>query len=86
MTQPTEGQKRVLAFIHTFQRDNGMPPTLREICKHLGASSSNAAATFIDGLIKKGLLRRRPMISRGLALTAEGYLCLQKPIVTRGDA
>lgn len=86
MTQPTEWQKRVLAFIKAHQAEHGMPPTLREICHHIGASSSNAAATAVNALIKKGLLRRRPMISRGLALTAEGYLCLQPPIVTRGDA
>jgi repressor LexA len=85
VTAPTEGQKRVLAFIKAFQAEHGMPPTLRDICKYLGASSSNAAATFVNALIKKGLLERRPMIARGLKLTGKGYLCLQPPIVTRGD-
>jgi len=86
VSPPTEAQKRVLAFILSFTADNGMPPTLREICHHIGASSSNAAASFVAALIDKGLLRRRPMLARGLSLTAEGYLCLQKPFVTRGDS
>lgn len=85
MSAPTVGQKRVLAFIKAFQAEHGMPPTLREICQHIGATSTNAASTFVRGLIRKGLLERRPMIARGLRLTGEGYLCLQKPIVTRGD-
>lgn len=83
---PTDAQKRVLGFIRSFQSDNGMPPTLREICRHMGATSTNAAAAHIAALIEKGLLRRRPMLARGLSLTGEGYLCLQKPIVTRGDS
>jgi len=84
VSPPTEPQKRVLEFIHVFQVEHGMPPTQREICQHIGASSSNAAATFIRALITKGLLERRPMIARGLKLTGKGYLCLRKPIVTRG--
>jgi repressor LexA len=81
---PTDKQKSVLQFIRSYQADNGMPPTLREIAKHMGVVSTNAANDYIRALVKRGLLRRRPLISRGLSLTAEGYLCLQKPIVTRG--
>lgn len=84
MRPPTDRQKRVLQFVLSFQGDNGMPPTLREIAKHMGVVSTNAANDYVRALVKRGLLRRRPLISRGLTLTAEGYLCLQKPIVTRG--
>lgn len=81
---PTDAQKRVLAFILSFQSEHGMPPTLREIARHIGGVSTNGPASHVAGLISKGLLRRQPMLARGLSLTAAGYLCLQKPVVTRG--
>lgn len=85
MKEATETQKRVLRFILAFKADNGMPPTLRDICRHLGATSTYAAHGHIAALVKKGLLKHKPMVARGLSLTGEGYLCIQKPVGTRHE-
>jgi repressor LexA len=85
MKEATEKQKAVLRFIHESRAATGLPPSLRDICRHIGARSSNAAHDLVAALIKKGLLRRKPLVARGLSLTAEGYLCIQRPIGTRHE-
>jgi repressor LexA len=79
MKEMSETQERVLRFIQAFRIENGMPPTLRDICRFLGAASTYAAHGHIAALVSKGMLKHKPMVARGLSLTGEGYLALQKP-------
>lgn len=62
----TSRQQMVLAFITEYLHDNGSPPTLREIGKHMGIRSTNGVNDHLRALERKGYLVRRDMLSRGI--------------------
>ena len=57
-------QYNVLAYITAYYEQEGVPPTLTEICEAHGWASLNAAQTHCKALEKRGLLRK----------TKRGYL------------
>lgn len=63
-------QRDVLFFI--FRCD--FPPTIREICKHLGLSpnSTQAAHEHLVALETKGYIKRIPNRARAIVLTPAG--------------
>jgi len=69
MTDLTARQREVFDFLVAYQKRNGIPPTLREMCKNLGFSSLNAGLAHLEALERKGYLNRTKMISRGIRLT-----------------
>ena len=69
MSLPTDRQKQVLDYIQSRIDNDGYPPTLREICAHLGVSGTVSAIRHLDALEKKGYIKRDSG-SRGIALTA----------------
>ena len=80
MSQPTERQQQVLDFIQSYIENNGYPPTLREICAHLGVSGNLSAIRHLVALEKKGFLKRDTG-SRGIALTTPASTTASIPIV-----
>ena len=62
--KPTARQAEVLAFITTNARMVG--PTVRGIAAGIGVSSPNGVVCHLKALEKKGLIRRRAKISRGI--------------------
>lgn len=66
----SDRQQQALVFIRDYVRDQGMPPTLREIADALGFSSHSSAQTCIESLVRKGALERSPQ-HRGLRLPEE---------------
>lgn len=67
-TRLTEKQQRVAAFIRRHIHETGYPPTVREIAAHAGLAGPNGAKKCLDILERKGIIRRRPGISRGIEL------------------
>ncbi len=65
----TDKQRAVFEFIRGQIRDRGLSPTIREIGQRFGISSTNGVRLHLSALIKKGYLRKHPLISRGLELT-----------------
>ena len=65
----TARQREIYNFIAQAIRDNGYPPTIREIMEGFGIASTNGVRTTLAALEKKGYIRRRPMLSRGIELT-----------------
>ena len=61
-------QKRILDYIQHFMEDNAYPPSIRDIVKACGISSTSVAAYNLNILEKHGLIRRRRDISRGIEL------------------
>jgi len=61
-----ERAREILAFIHRFKEERGYPPTIREIGKAFGISSTNGVRYYLTVLEKAGHLRRSGKISRGL--------------------
>jgi len=74
----TPRQAQALAFIDAHTLGKGYPPTLREVSNSMGMGSTNGASDHIVALVHKGMLRKAPMISRGLVLTAEGLDYLEQ--------
>jgi len=65
----TDKQRLVLEFIENQILHKGHSPTIREIGKKFGISSTNGVRTHLTALIKKGYLKKENFISRGLELT-----------------
>jgi repressor LexA len=58
--------REILGFIQRFTRDRGFPPTIREIGKAHGISSTNGVRYYLTLLEKAGQLKRSGKISRGI--------------------
>ena len=58
--------QEILAYIQRFMREKGYPPTIREIGKEFGISSTNGVRYYLNLLEKAGHVRRRGKISRGI--------------------
>jgi repressor LexA len=61
-------QQNMLNFIHQFIRDNGYPPSIREIGSALGISSTSVVKYNLDILEREGHIERDRTISRGIKL------------------
>lgn len=59
-------QERMLRFIRRFVNENHFPPTIREIGKDVGISSTSVVNYNLNALEKKGLIERDKNVSRGL--------------------
>ena len=69
MLVPTARQQQVLDYIQSHIDNDGYPPTIREICAHLGVSGTVSAMRHLDALEKKGYIKRDSG-SRGIAVTS----------------
>ena len=58
--------REILAFIHRFKEERGYPPTIREIGKAFGISSTNGVRYYLNLLEGAGHLKRSGKISRGI--------------------
>lgn len=68
---PTARQREVLDYIRGHRSRRGVAPSVREIQKHFGFASPNAAASHLRALEQKGLLHRAPRVARALTLPGE---------------
>jgi repressor LexA len=64
----TEKQRAIYEFIVERVDRRGIPPTLNEIGTAVGLSSASGVADHLNALQRKGYIRRRPGISRGIEL------------------
>jgi len=62
----TPRQQQVLEFIRVSLRDNGYPPTVREICAALHLSSPSTVHAHLANLERLGLIKRDPTKPRAL--------------------
>lgn len=67
-------QNEILRVIRAFNEQKGYGPTIREIGKYLGIRSTSHISYHINALIKKGILTKDPVISRGIHLVQEDTL------------
>jgi repressor LexA len=64
----SERQQRMLQFIRQFTRESGYPPTIREIGRAIGISSTSVVNYNLNILEQKDLINRERTISRGIRL------------------
>lgn len=61
-------QKQMLAFLRKFREDKDYPPTVRDILKGCGISSTSVVDYNLKILEREGHIRRDPEVSRGIEL------------------
>lgn len=54
----TERQREALEFIARMVDERGYPPSVRELCEHMGISSTRGALRHLEALEKKGYISR----------------------------
>jgi repressor LexA len=91
-------QRAILHFIETFLDDNEYPPTIRDIQRDLGISSTSVVDYNLKVLENRNLIRRNKNISRGIELVGRsgprrnvvtipviGQIAAGQPIPVPGD-
>lgn len=67
----SDRQQKMLDFIQEFIREHHFPPSIREIGKRVGITSTSVVKYNLDALERRGLIERDRDISRGLRLVDE---------------
>ena len=67
----TKRQREIFDFIKRYSAEHGYPPTVRDIGKAIGLTSSSTVHAHLSNLEKLGLLRRDPTKPRALELLGE---------------
>lgn len=68
--RPSKKQKELLSFIEGFIKGYGYGPSYREIMRALDYKSVSTVAVHVDGLIVRGLLRKKDNSARSLEVVA----------------
>lgn len=71
LEQASEIQRKMYEFIVNYMKQEGMPPTNREIGRELQIASTGHVDYHLTMLEKKGLISRQPKKSRGIKLTKQ---------------
>ena len=66
MRQQSETRTQILKFLQDFIEDRGYPPTVRDIQRGCGISSTSVVQHHLKVLQREGFIRRDPEISRGI--------------------
>lgn len=69
--RPSKKQRELLSFIDGFIKGNGYGPSYREVMRALDYKSVSTVAVHVDGLIARGLLRKKDNSARSLEVVAE---------------
>lgn len=77
MSELTDRQAAILAFIRSHTESEGVPPTLQEIAAAFGFRQACAAHKHVRRLEQAGYLSVRPNAARGIRLSAIGRAATQ---------
>jgi len=69
----TAKQQMILDFLKSEIRQNGYPPTVREICDAVGLSSTSTVHAHLETLERKGFIRRSPAKNRSTEILEEDF-------------
>ncbi len=70
--QISERQRKILDFVNAHIERSGYPPSMREIGRAVGISSTSVVTYNLTRLEEAGLLRRDREVSRGLRVPGAG--------------
>lgn len=73
MTKLTPKQQRIYDFIRTFLRQQGYPPSLREISQAVGVRSPSTVKYHLDHLRQAGVIQWDGGKTRSLSLTHQPF-------------
>ena len=77
----TKRQQEIVDFIKTYSGKNGYPPTVRDIGKAIGLTSSSTVHAHLSNLEKIGLLRRDPTKPRAIELLIDKAKEVARPVL-----
>lgn len=77
--QLTHRQRQALDAVLAAFREMGRPPSVRELATQLGLRSLASVHRLLNGLVRRGFLRRVPYAPRGLAIPSAGLPSLACP-------
>jgi repressor LexA len=75
----TKRQQEIFDFIKQYSSRHGYPPTVRDIGKAIGLTSSSTVHAHLANLEKLGLVRRDPTKPRALELLGEAARKITRP-------
>ena len=75
----TKRQQEIFDFIKRYSGEHGYPPTVRDIGKAIGLTSSSTVHAHLSNLEKLGLLRRDPTKPRALELLVDKAKSMVSP-------
>jgi repressor LexA len=70
----TARQREILDFIRETIEGKGFPPTIREIGEKFKITSTNGVRAILSALSRKGYIRRKPLVSRGIELAKKARI------------
>jgi repressor LexA len=65
-TKANDRRSLILEFVRSYIEEHGFAPSVREIGRAVGISSTKAVKYHLDILVNEGLLKRTPRQARGL--------------------
>jgi repressor LexA len=84
MNRLSDKQQKIINYIRRFLKDNSFPPTIRDIQTGCKISSTSVVDYNLNILERKGYIRRRSEVSRGIELLkniAMANTMLQVPVI-----
>lgn len=78
----TKRQQEIFEFIKRYSSEHGYPPTVRDIGKAIGLTSSSTVHAHLANLEKLGVLRRDPTKPRALELLGQAKEAAKKVVPT----
>lgn len=70
-TRPSKKQHELFSYIENFIKTNGYGPSYREIMRALDYKSVSTVAVHVDGLIARGMLRKKDNSARSLEVVSD---------------
>ena len=67
----TKRQQEIFEYVKTYVREHGYPPTVRDIGKAIGLTSSSTVHAHLANLEKLGVLKRDPTKPRALEVLVD---------------
>lgn len=77
----TEIQRQILEYMKTEIINRGYPPSIREICDHVGLRSTSSVHAHLETLERKGYIRRDPAKPRAIEIVDESFNTVRNEIV-----
>lgn len=77
----TRRQAEILTFIQRYSETHGYPPSVREIGRALGLTSSSTVHSHLAALEKKGFIHRDPSKPRALEILRDEHAMPPKKLV-----
>jgi repressor LexA len=72
---------RIVEFIRNFIEDRGYAPTVAEIQKALGISSSSVVEYHLKVLVREGIIRHQPEVARSIEVAGVGRRARAVPLL-----